>query len=146
MSDADFPLSRRGFVILAGVAAAGAALTPTLTHSRTRNPAMHATIRTDDPIVTLVTVFTVEPTQLASLIDVLREGTDTFFSKMPGFISSSVLTAKDGHRAINYAQWRSAQEIEAFRGDPRFAPFIQKLSALAKSETTLCDVAYVRSA
>jgi heme-degrading monooxygenase HmoA len=145
MSEAEFPLSRRGFVVVAGVAATGVALTAPLAHSQIRSPAMQATIRTDGQVITLVNVFTVEPAKLPSLLDVLRDGTETFFSKMPGFVSSSVLTAKDGRQAINYSQWKSADDIAAFRKDPRFAPYIQQLMALAKAETIECDVAYVKS-
>jgi len=107
---------------------------------------MEAKIRVDGSSITLVNVFTVEPEKLTSLVDLLREGTDTFFSKMPGFISSSVLTAKDGRRAINYSQWRSADDIAAFRRDPRFAPYIQRLMALGKPESVECNVAYVNAA
>jgi len=107
---------------------------------------MQATIRTDSAVITLVNVFTVEPAKLPSLLDLLRDGTDTFFSKMPGFVSSSVLTARDGSRAINYSQWKSVDDIAAFRKDPRFAPYIQQLLALAKAEGIECDVAYVKSA
>ena len=60
---------------------------------------------------------------------------------MPGFVSSSVLTAKDGGQAINYSQWKSADDIAGFRRDPRFAPYIQQLLALAKAEAIECDVA-----
>lgn len=144
MSETEFALSRRGFVA-AGVAAAGVALTPTLTHSQTRSLAMQATIRTDGNLITLVNVFTVEPAKLPSLLAILRDGTETFFSTMPGFVSSSVLTAKDGRQAINYSQWKSAEDIAAFRKDPRFAPYIQQLLALAKAEAIECDVAYVKS-
>jgi len=144
MSETEFPLSRRGFVA-AGVAASGVALTATLAHSQIRSAAMQATIRTDGQVITLVNVFTVEPAKLPSLVDVLRDGTETFFSKMPGFVSSSVLTAKNNHQAINYSQWKSADDIAAFRKDPRFAPYIQQLLALAKAESIECDVAYVKS-
>jgi quinol monooxygenase YgiN len=129
MSEAEFPLSRRGFVVVAGVA-----LTATLAHSQIRSPAMQTTIRTDGQVITLVNLFTVEPAKLPSLLDVLRDGTETFFSKMPGFVSSSVLTAKDSRQAINYSQWKSADDIATFRKDPRFAPYIQQLLALAKAE------------
>ena len=44
---------------------------------------MQATIRADGQVITLVNVFTVEPAKLQSLLDVLRSGTETFFSKMP---------------------------------------------------------------
>jgi heme-degrading monooxygenase HmoA len=144
MSNAEFPLSRRDFVA-AGVAVTGVALTATLAHSQTRSEPMQATIRTDGQIITLVNVFTVEPAKLQSLLDVLRDGTETFFSTMPGFVSSSVLTARDGGQAINYSQWKSADDIAGFRKDPRFAPYIQRLVALAKAESIECNVAYVKS-
>jgi quinol monooxygenase YgiN len=145
MSETEFPVSRRGFVVAAGIAATGVALTATLAHSQIRSPAMQPTIRTDGQVITLVNVFTVEPAKLPSLLDILRDGTETFFSKMPGFVSSSVLTARDGRKAINYSQWKSADDIAAFRKDPRFLPYIQQLLALAKAEAIECDVAYVKS-
>jgi heme-degrading monooxygenase HmoA len=145
MSEAKFPLSRRAFVVATGVAATGVALTATLAHSQIRSPAMQANIRTDGQVITLINVFTVEPTKLPSLLDVLRDGTETFFSGMPGFVSSSVLTARDSRQAINYSQWKSADDIAAFRRDPRFSPYIQRLLALAKAESIECDVAYVKS-
>lgn len=107
---------------------------------------MQATIRVENDVITLVNVFTVEPEKLQSLVDVLREGTDSFFSKMPGFVSSCVLTAHDGRRAINCSQWRSADDIAAFRKDARFGPYIQRLMALAKAEALECSVAYVNAA
>jgi hypothetical protein len=39
---------------------------------------MQATIRTDDKVITLVNVFTVEPAKLPSLLDILRDGSETF--------------------------------------------------------------------
>ena len=106
---------------------------------------MQATIRANGQVITLVNVFTVEPTKLPGLLNLLRDGTETFFSKMPGFVSSSVLTSRDRSRAINYSQWKSADAIAAFRKDPRFAPYIQQLTAIATAESVECDVAYVKS-
>lgn len=57
-----------------------------------------------------------------------------------------MLTARDGLQAINYSQWKREEDIAAFRADPRFAPYIQRLLALAKVESIACDVAYVKSA
>jgi hypothetical protein len=71
MSEADFPLSRRGFVL---ASVAGVALSATLAHRQIRSPALQATIRIDDQTATLVNVFTVEPAKLPSLLDLLREG------------------------------------------------------------------------
>src|SRR6185369_7251520 len=105
-----------------------------------------ATIRTGGDIATLVNVFTVEPANQQKLVQLLKEGTEAFFSKQPGFISSSVHASKEGGRAINYSQWQSAKDIEAFRKDPRFMPYVQSLAALSKAETILCEVVEVNHA
>jgi heme-degrading monooxygenase HmoA len=115
-------------------------------HGQNRSPQMETTIRADSGVTTLVNVFTVEPDNQQKLVELLKEGTASFFSRMPGFISSSVHRSKDGRRAVNYAQWRSVRDIEAFREDPNFAPYIQRITALAKSESILCDVVDVNRA
>lgn len=135
--------SRRN-IVATGAVATGIALTASLVRAQTvGGRSMQAVIRSDAHVITLVNLFMVEPGSLQSLLDVLRDGTETFFSKMPGFVSSSVLTARDGRRAINYSQWRSTDDIAAFRQDPRFAPYIQRLRALATVEGLECDVAFV---
>jgi heme-degrading monooxygenase HmoA len=65
-----------------------------------------------------------------------------FFSKAPGFISSRVLSSKDGTRVINYSQWKSAKEVAAFRQDPYFGPYIQRLKALSSAESIEWEVVY----
>ncbi|WP_426410130.1 antibiotic biosynthesis monooxygenase family protein [Bradyrhizobium ganzhouense] len=115
-------------------------------YSQNRSSKMEATIRTGSDITTLVNVFTVEPDNQQKLVQLLKEGTDSFFSRQPGFISSSVHASKEGGRAINYSQWRSAGDIENFRKDPKFAPYIQRLAAIAKAETILCEVVEVNHA
>jgi heme-degrading monooxygenase HmoA len=92
--------------------------------------------------VTLVNVFTVEPDNQQKLVDLLKQGTGEFFSKAPGFISSRVLSGKDGTRVINYSQWKSAKEVAAFRQDPYFAPYIQRLKAVSTAESIECEVVY----
>ena len=118
----------------------------TPSYSQNRSSKMEATIRIGSDITTLVNVFTVEPDNQQKLVQLLKEGTETFFSKQPGFISSSVHASKAGGRAINYSQWASAKDIENFRNDPKFAPYIQRLAALAKAETILCEVVEVNHA
>lgn len=138
------PSSRRAFVTTSLGAAALVALAPA-SHSQETNPNMEPTIRIADNVMTLVNVFTVEPHDQQKLVQVLKEGTQAFFSEQPGFISSSVLASKDGRRAINYSQWRSAKDIETFRDDPYFAPYVRRIAALATSDTMLCDVVEVEA-
>ncbi len=147
MSQTENSLSRRTLIGAGAVATGFALAAPPARSQSGAEPAGQVVIRTDFHVVTLVSVFKVEqPDMIAKLLDVLREGTETFFSKMPGFVSSSVLIARDGHHAINYSQWRSAEDIDRFRRDPRFAPYIQRLRPLATPETFDCEVAYVEAA
>ena len=106
---------------------------------------MEATLRVDQSVTTLVNIFTVEAENRQALVIALKEGTETFFSKRPGFISSSVLTGKNGRQVINFAQWRSLSDIEAFRQNPTFAEYIQRIVALSKGEAIVCDVAFVNA-
>jgi heme-degrading monooxygenase HmoA len=134
-------LSRRRFVTgsLGGVVALS-----TLAPAKGQNGGLkiEPANRLETNTVTLVNVFTVEPQNQQRLVDLLKGGTGEFFSKAPGFISSSVLSGKDGTRVINYSQWKSAKEVAAFRQDPYFGPYIQRLKALSSAESIECEVVY----
>lgn len=139
-------ISRRALVATGAGAGALLAAQAVPSHGQGGTAKTEATIRIGSDVVTLVNVFTVEPDNQQKLVELLKEGTETFFSKQPGFISSSVHASKEGRRAINYSQWASAGDIDNFRKDPRFAPYIQRLAALAKAETILCEVVEVNHA
>jgi hypothetical protein len=68
---------------------------------------MEISIRANGGVTTMVNVFFVEPEDQEKLIQVLKEGTETLFSKQPGDISASFHTSMDGRRVGNYGQWRS---------------------------------------
>ena len=103
---------------------------------------METTIRVDRAVTTLVNVFAVEPDNQPDLLALLREGVETMFSKMPGWISTNLLKSRDGRQVIVYSQWRDASDIDAFRQDPRMKPYFQRFGALAKTEAFTCDVSY----
>jgi heme-degrading monooxygenase HmoA len=106
---------------------------------------MEATIRADRNVTTLVNIFNVEPENQQALVVALKEVIEAFFGNMPGFISSSVLAGKNGHQVVGYSQWRSASDIEAFRQNPNFGSYVQRITALAKNEAITCDVAFVHA-
>ena len=137
--------SRRTFVTsgLASGCAPGILAVPAKSQSGSQH--MEATIRADRSVTTLVNILNVEPENQQALVAALKEGTETFFGKMPGFISSSVLAGKNGRQIINYSQWRSAGDIEAFRQNPNFGAYVQRITALAKGEAIMCDVAFVHA-
>ena len=139
MSKIETRPSRRALV--AG-GAAGSLLATLPAQSQTRSPAMETTVRVDSAVTTLVNVFAVEPDNQPKLLALLHEGTETMFSKRPGWIATSLLKSRDGRQVVVYSQWRDAKDIDAFRQDPQLKPYFQQFGALAKLESFTCDVSY----
>ena len=107
---------------------------------------MQVTIRKGNSPVTLINVFTVEPAQQDQLIELLKRGTDTLFSKQPGFVAASFHRSLDGRRVVNYGQWQSLKDIEAFRAKPDLGEYFKQVGALCQLESIVCEVAYVNHA
>lgn len=107
---------------------------------------MDTTIRMGDKIATLINIFTVAPENRQKLIDLLRDGTETSISKLPGWISTNFLSSTDGKRVIVYSQWQSPKDIEAMRQQPEMGPYLQRVAALASFEAMLCEVNWVHHA
>jgi heme-degrading monooxygenase HmoA len=131
--------SRRA-VVAGGVA--GGILATLPAHSQTGSRAMETTIRVDDAVTTLVNVFTVEPGKQPDVLALLQEGTETMFSKMPGWISTNLLRSRDGKQVVVYSQWRDARDIAAFRQDPRMKPYFERFGELGKQVSFTCDVSF----
>jgi len=104
---------------------------------------MSLTIREGNDCVDLVVVFNVEPENQEKLIQLLQEGAETIIGKQPGYIASSFLKSKDGRRVVGYAQWRSEDQVRAYRTKPEVAEYFKGVLALASFETTLCEVVHV---
>jgi hypothetical protein len=137
----------RRTVVASGLASGGAlGILAVPAKSENRSQPMEATIRAGGNVTTLLNILAVEPENQQTLVAALKEGTQTFFSKMPGFISSSILIGKNGRQVINYSQWRSTDDIEAFRRNPDFGFYIREIVALSKGEVIACDVAFVQAA
>ena len=77
-----------------------------------------ATITAHTDYATLVNVFTVEPERARQLADLLTEATDEVMQHVDGFISANIHLSTDGTRVVNYAQWRSAEAMQAMQQDP----------------------------
>ncbi|MDX8446428.1 antibiotic biosynthesis monooxygenase family protein [Mesorhizobium captivum] len=92
--------------------------------------------------VTLINVFTAKPGKQRDLAKVLAEGTRNFFSKQPGSLSSSVVVGGDGSKVVNISQWRSAEDIAAFRSDPRFAEYMKTIMEVGTGESVMGHTSY----
>jgi heme-degrading monooxygenase HmoA len=134
-------------VLIAATAISGvAAVTPGSALSQNAISKAEATIRPGDKLVNLINIFSVDNLNQRALLNALQGGTETFFSQMPGFVSSTILASKDGKRVINYSQWRSADDIAGFRQDSRFLPYLQQLRSLASVESSEFDVVHSKGA
>ena len=107
---------------------------------------MQVMIREGNSPVTLINVFAVEPGQQERLMKLLKEGTDSLFSKQPGFVAASFHRSLDGRRVVNYGQWQSLRDIEAFRAKPELSEYFKQVAALSQFETMICEVEYVNHA
>ncbi len=59
------------------------------------------TIAKDNRIVTLINVFTVEPTRQKQLVDLLIRATEATMRNLPGFVSANIHKSVDGTRVVN---------------------------------------------
>lgn len=81
--------------------------------SETKDTARVTTIVENQPICTMINTLTVKPEKQQELMDYLKAMTEEAVVTAPGFISANFHLSKDGTRVINYAQWRSIQDLQA---------------------------------
>jgi heme-degrading monooxygenase HmoA len=112
--------------------------------SQTNRPA--ARIRADADVVTLINVFTVNPSRQQQLVDCWREATEDVMRHLPGFISASIHRTFDGTKVINYAQWESREAFAAMFQDPRASEQLSKLAEIGAPDPVLCEVISVHDA
>jgi quinol monooxygenase YgiN len=104
------------------------------------------TISTSRDLVTLINVFTVEPSRQQALVDLLTKATDETIRHKPGFVSANIHKSHDGMRVTNYAQWRSREDLDAMLRDPEAQPHLREATALATAvDPHIYDVASVRN-
>ena|SRR4029077_21012439 len=91
------------------------------------------TIATDQDLITLVNVFTVEPERQAALVDLLADATTAVINRFPGYVSANIHRSLDGAKVVNYAQWLRADDYEAMLADPVVQQHISHAAATANS-------------
>jgi quinol monooxygenase YgiN len=97
-------------------------------------------ISTNTDMVTLINVFTVEPVNQERLIELLTQATEVSVRNATGFISSSLHRSLDGTKVTMYAQWRSAEDYQAMRNDPKPLPYLQEAMTMATFEPGMYEV------
>ena len=101
------------------------------------------TLDPSDGYLTLINTFEVSPENADKLADVLHEASGPI-SRMQGFISANLHVSADRKRVVNYAQWRSRADFEAFQKNPDAQPHMKQAADLAESfDPVLYDLRYV---
>lgn len=133
--------ARRRSLLSTALVLGVAAPFPSLSQPKTTvmTPQINATAN----LTTLINVFSVAPEDRDRLVALLKEGTDAWISKVPGFVSSSLHVSRDGRRVVIYGQWRSAEGIAAMRQRPEMPAYFERIKAIAQMEALTCDVASV---
>ena len=85
-----------------------------------------ATLSIDNSLTTVIIIFTVKPEQQQELIEVIKEFLETV-KTLPGFVSASLHKSIDGVKIVNYAQWSSRDDFEAFRNNKQVQAKASKL-------------------
>jgi len=99
------------------------------------------TISKDNNVVTLINVFTVEPSNQQKLVDLLLEATEKTMKNVSGFVSANIHKSLDGRRVVNYAQWRSQEDFEAMVKNPKAQEHMKPIAQIAKADFHLYEVA-----
>lgn len=100
------------------------------------------TITTQNDVMTLVNVFTVDPARQDELVELLIEATDAVMCDLPGFVSANIHRSADGTRVVNYAQWRSVDDFDAMRSNPQAVPHMKRAAELAQFDPIVCEVSH----
>jgi quinol monooxygenase YgiN len=90
-------------------------------------------------VITLINVFTVEPSNQDRLIELLTRATDEFVCRAPGFIASTLHRSLDGAKVTMYAQWSSVEAYDAMRRDPGPLPLFQEALSIASFDPGLYE-------
>jgi quinol monooxygenase YgiN len=71
------------------------------------------TIKQGETPLTLVNVFSVDPSNQDRFVQLLNEATEKTMRRQPGFVSANIHKSLDGTRVVNYAQWKTKGDFES---------------------------------
>lgn len=94
---------------------------------------------TNNDVITVIIIFAVEPERQQELVDTIIEFLEAV-KHQPGFVSSSIHKSIDGVRVMNYAQWKSLEDYQAFINNSEIRQQGAKLSQFQIHESHVYEV------
>ncbi len=100
-----------------------------------------------DGHMVLINTFRVKPGRAEDLLKLLAEATENGIRRAAGFVSANVHVSLDGTKVVNYAQWRSKEDFEAFRTSDSFKAHVKPMEELIEGfDPQLYELRYSHSA
>ncbi len=98
------------------------------------------TISKNNDVLTVIIIFTVEPERQQELVETIMEFLETV-KHQPGFVSASIHKSLDGVRVMNYAQWQTQADYQAFIQNSQVQSQGAKLAEFQLHESHVYEVA-----
>lgn len=98
------------------------------------------TIAKNNDVITVIIIFAVEAERQQELVDTILEFLEVV-KHQPGFVSSSIHRSIDGVRVMNYAQWKTQSDYQAFINNSEIRQQGEKLSQFQIHESHVYEVA-----
>lgn len=92
-----------------------------------------STIVAGDEILTMIITFVCAEVRQNELVEALSRATTDLFEHLDGFISASLHVSLDRTRVVNYAQWRSVEDLDRAQVDPKVQEHLAEVLAIAES-------------
>lgn len=105
-----------------------------------------AQIDAEAGLVTLINVFTVDPSEQQHLLEAWQQATDDVMRDQPGFVSATIHRSLDGTKVINYAQWESREAFAAMFQNPKASEQLARLAQIGTPSPVVCEVVSVHIA
>ena len=100
------------------------------------------TINIDKDIITLINVFTVDPSKQQQLVDALVETTKQVWRLQDGYVSASIHKSQDMKKVINYVQYKGKEAFDKRLDNPEAIIRMNKVLSMAKADGHLYDVVF----
>lgn len=99
-------------------------------------------IRIDQDIITLINVFTVDPSKQQQLVDALIETTKQVWRLQDGYVSASIHKSKNRKRVVNYVQYKGKEAFDRRLDNPEAIVRMNKILSMSKADGHLYDVVF----
>lgn len=99
-------------------------------------------IKVDKEIITLINVFTVDPSKQQQLVDALIETTKHVWRLQDGYISASIHKSQDRKKVVNYVQYKGKEAFDKRLDNPEAIVRMNKVLSIAKADGHLYDVVF----